>query len=250
MDLPGANSHKKAVKPGDKSADKILGSNDFTQSSDKETNLAARNHKRALKALRTLRSRHEKQAQQIDILCNDIVSAHREFSLKLSRLNFAVSFYEALLSANDHDELLDIAVQCIRRDIDEAGAAIFLLEDNGFNVHLADTGLSDTAESHSFQDWFTRRLVDHISRTNRVCSLEQLLRMGLQGPPAVLKTLSAAAVPLGRFGQGLGFIFIYRDAAHPLTGEELSRVAAISNGLRDGLHRFIPAAGHIKAAQS
>lgn len=211
--------------------------------------MATRNHKRALKAFRTLRSRHEKQGRQIDILCNDIVSAHREFSLKLSRLNFAVSFYEALLAANDREEVLDIAVQCIRSHIDEASAAIFLLEDNGFNVHLADAGLSEATESHSFQDWFTRRLVDHISRTNRVCSLEQLLRMGLQGPPAILKTLSAAAVPLGRFGQGLGFIFVYRHAGRPLSAEELSRVAGIGSGLRDALYRFMPVTNHVKAGK-
>ena len=212
--------------------------------------MAAKNNKRALKTLRTLRTRHEKQAQQIDILCNDIISAHQEFSLKLNRLNFAVSFYEELLSANDRDELLDIAVQCIRTHINETSAAIFLLDDNGFDVHLADAGLSDYAESHSFQDWFTPRLVDHISRTNRVCSLEQLLRMGLQGPPAILKTLSAAAVPLGRFGQGLGFIFVYRHAGQPLTAEELSCLAGISSGLRDGLHRFMPVVvSHAKAVE-
>ena len=124
-----------------------------------------------------MRTRHEKQALQIDILCRDMVSAHQEFSLKLAKLNFAVSFYESLLSANDRDEILDIAVQCIRSNTDEASAAIFLLEDNGFNVHLADAGLSEHSESHFFQDWFTRRLVNHISRTNQVCSLEQLLRM-------------------------------------------------------------------------
>ena len=209
--------------------------------------MAARNNKRALKALRAMRARHQKQAQQIDILCNDIVSAHQEFSLKLNRLNFAASFYEALLSANDRDELLDIAVKCIRAHINEASVAIFLLEDNGFDVHLADVSFTDTAGSHSFQDWFTPRLVDHISRTNRVCSLEQLLRMGLQGPPAILKTLSAAAVPLGRFGQGLGFIFVYRHAGQPLTAEELSRVAGISSGLRDALHRFMPVVSQARA---
>ena len=211
--------------------------------------MATKHHKRALKALRTLRTRHEKQAQQIDILCNDIVSAHQEFSQKLCRLNFAVSFYETLLAANDREALLDMAVQHISTDIDEASAAIFLLAENGFDVHLADVSSADDPESHAFQDWFTRSLVDHISRTNRVCSLEQLLRMGLQGPPAILKTLSAAAVPLGRFGRGLGFIFVYRHAGRPLSAEELSRVAGISSGLRDALHRFIPASDQIKSVR-
>ena len=214
---------------------------------DEGINLATRNHKRALAAIRVLRSRHDKQARQIDILCNDMVSAHREFSMKLARLNFAVSFYEAMLSGCDCEQILDIAVQSIRGHIEGASAAIFLLEDNGFNVQMANTGPSDHIEATHFQDWFTHRLVDHISQSNRVCSLEQMLRMGLQGPPAIMKTLSAAAVPLGRFGQGLGFIFVYRHAGHPLTAEELSHVAAISSGLREAVHRFlVPVANHTK----
>lgn len=209
--------------------------------------MAARNNKRALSVCRALRARQQKQARQIDILCNDMIAAHREFSLKMARLNFAVTFYEELLSADDRGDVLDVAVRCIRTHIEEAGAAIFLLEDNGFDMYVADASPGDPAECESFRDWFTRRLVDHISRTNRVCSLEQLLRMGLQGPPAILKTLSAAAVPLGRFGQGLGFIFIYRHAHRPLSAEELSRVAGISSGLRDALHRFIPETERIQS---
>lgn len=209
--------------------------------------MATRHHTRALRVLRALRARHEKQAQQIDILCGDIVSAHQEFSQKLSRLNFAASFYETLLAAADREAVLDMAAQGIGSEIDEAGAAVFLLAEHGFEMHFTDAGSPAGAEGQSFQDWFTRSLVDHISRTNRICSLEQLLRMGLQAPPAMLKTLSAAAVPLGRFGEGMGFIFVYRYAARPLTAEELSRVAAITSGLRDALHRFVPKREQIKA---
>ncbi len=244
-----AHSMKKLFKPACKKADITSGINNTRLTINEDTNLATRNHKRALKAIRVLRSRHDKQLRQIDMLCSDMVSAHKEFALKLGRLNFAVSFYEALLAGSDCEEILDIAVQSIRGNINGVSAAVFLLADNGFNVHLADAGISDNIAATEFQDWFTRELVGHISQANRVCSLDQMLRMGLQGPPAIMKTLSAAAVPLGRFGQGLGFIFVYRYAADPLTSEELSRVAAISSGLRDALHRFMPAVSHAKAGE-
>jgi len=209
--------------------------------------LATRNNKRALKVLRTLRERRKKQAQQIDILCNDIVSAHQDFSLKLSRLDFAVTYYEQLLSARDREEVLETTVRFISTHIDETSAAVFLLDEHGFDVHLAECSFGEPVESQQFRDWFTRTLVDHVSRTNRICSLEELLRMGLQGPPAILKTLSAAAVPLGRFGYGLGFIFVYRGAHRPLTGEELSQLAGVSSGLRDALLSFMPVTETAKA---
>lgn len=197
-----------------------------------------RDNKRALKVIRKLHAGRQKQANQVDILCHDMVSAHREFSTKLARLSFVTSFYESLLQCTGLESLLDAAVDGIRAAIEEADAAIFLLSESSFDVHIADTGISDPVEKREFQHWFTRELVNSVSQMNRVCSLDQLLRMGLQGPPAILKTISLAAVPLGRFGQGVGFILIYRPAHLPLQADELSRLAAITTGLRKAIGSF------------
>ncbi len=53
------------------------------------------NNKRALKVIRMLRLRHQKQAQQVDILCRDMVSAHQQFAVKLSRMIQVADFYES-----------------------------------------------------------------------------------------------------------------------------------------------------------
>ena len=200
--------------------------------------MATRDNKRALKVIRSLHTCQKKQASKIDVLCRDMVSAHREFSTKLAALSFAASYYESLLGCTDLDDLLDTAVQGIREAAKETDAAIFLLSENGFDVHIADTGVADPVEKRQFQHWFTRELVNSVSQMNRICSLEQLLRMGLQGSPAVLKTISLAAIPLGRFGQAVGFVLVYRPAHLPLQTEELSRLAAVSTGLREAIDSF------------
>jgi len=200
--------------------------------------LAARNNKRALKIIRTLHTRQKKQADKIDIICRDMVTAHREFATKLAKLTFVTSFYESLLQSDDLADLLDAAVWGIREAVTGADTAVFLLAENGFDVHVADAGISDPVEKREFQHWFTRELVSSVSQMNRVCSLEKLLKMGLQGPPAILKTISIAAIPLGRLGQGIGFVLVYRPAHLPLQAEELSRVAAISVGLRAAIESF------------
>ncbi|MHC5119309.1 MAG: hypothetical protein ACYSOH_04730 [Planctomycetota bacterium] len=200
--------------------------------------MAARDNKRALKVIRKLHTRQQKQADKIDIMCRDMVTAHREFATKLANLTFVTSFYESLLQSTGLEDLLDAAVWGIREAVTEADAAVFLLSENGFDVHMADTGISDPVEKREFQHWFTRELVNSVSQMNRICSLEQLLRMGLQGPPAILKTISIAAIPLGRFGQGVGFVLVYRPAHLPLQAEELSRLAAISVGLRKAIGSF------------
>jgi hypothetical protein len=206
--------------------------------------LAGRDNKRALQIIRKLHKRQKKQAEKTDILCRDMVSAHREFSTKLANLEFVACYYESLLQSTGLEDLLNAAVRGIREAVHEADAAVFLLSENGFDVHIADAGVFEPVEKREFQHWFTRDLVNSISQMNRICSLEQLLRMGLQAPPAVLKTISMAAIPLGRLGQGMGFVLVYRPAHLPLQVEELSRLAAISVGLRKAIRGFQQATAH------
>lgn len=168
-----------------------------------------------------------------------MVGAHREFSTKLANLNFAVSFYESLLGCSNMETLLDIAAGRFRAALNGADAAIFLLSDTGFDVHIADSGLFEPVEKGQFRSWFTPKLVDSISRMNRICSLEQMLRMGLQAPPGVLKTISAAAAPLGQFEKGAAFVLIYRPSSAPLQPDELSRIAAVAPGLRKAIAAFV-----------
>lgn len=170
-----------------------------------------------------------------------MVSAHRDFTIKLSKLNFVVSYQEALLGCADLKEVLNVAIKGIHDAVEETDAAVFLLSDRGFDVHLADSGSSEPVEKQHFKHWFTRELVNTVSQMNRICTLEQLLRMGLQAPPGVLKTVSIAAIPLGRLGQGVGFVLVYRRSDLPLQAEELSRLAAVSGGLREAISSF-PAA--------
>jgi hypothetical protein len=167
-----------------------------------------------------------------------MVSVHDQFSQKLARLSFSTLFYEALLGCSGLDESLDCAVTLISSNIDQAAAAVFLVDATGFDVHLAKSPDHGQVEKTHFQNWFTRQMVQQIGQSNCVCTLDEMLQMGLMAPPTAIKTLSAAAVPLGRLGLGVGFILVYRASEHPLLAEELSRVAAIAPGLRETILSF------------
>lgn len=197
--------------------------------------MAIRNNQRALKVIRSLRLQQRGLANKVDMLCNDMVAAHGDFSTRLSNLNFAAAFYESLLNCSDLEGVLDAAMDGIRGGVEQADVAIILLTERGFDVHISEQSVGESIEKTQFQNWFTRELVNSISQMNRVCTLEQLLRMGMQGPPAIMKTVSAAAVPLGRLGQGLGMILVYRPVQMPLRAEELSRVTAVTTGLRKAI---------------
>ena len=167
-----------------------------------------------------------------------MVEVHEQFSLKLARLSFTTSFYETLLGCGGLEEVLDCAVTAIRANIDEASAAVFLVDGTGFDVHLAKSLDPGQVEKAHFQSWFSRQMVQQIGQTNRLCTLDEMLQMGLMAPPSAIRTLSAAAMPLGRLGLGLGFILVYRDANRPLLDEEMSRIATIAPGLREAILSF------------
>ena len=195
-------------------------------------------NQRALRTIRTLRMRQQHQAQKIDILCRDMVTAHTLFAQKVAQLSFAASFYETILGCSGLEETLDKVVTMIHNNIDQAGAAIFMVETSGFDVHVAKSSDNEQVEKSSFQSWFSRPMVEQISQSNHLYTLDEMLKLGLAAPPSVLRTLSATAVPLGRFGLGVGLILIYRSAEHPLLDEELSRVASIASGLRETILSF------------
>lgn len=187
-------------------------------------------NQRALKVIRSLRARHQKQMQQIDILCNDMVGVHRHFAVKLAGMMHAARFYETLLSCSSLADILNAAFEDLCESIASCSAVFVLPEENAFEVHRPG-GLAADELNTQFQNWFSRQLVIDISLSPRVCSMNKMLQMGLQGPPSVLKTISAAAIPLSRYRQAVGFILVYRSGDFPLTAVELSNASSVSAGL-------------------
>ncbi|MEN6308625.1 MAG: hypothetical protein ABFD91_12810, partial [Anaerohalosphaeraceae bacterium] len=64
-------------------------------------------NERALRVIRLLRGREQRQHKKIDILCRDIVGAHSEFIEKIATLSFVLRFQESLLGISDLTSILD-----------------------------------------------------------------------------------------------------------------------------------------------
>ena len=188
-------------------------------------------NKRALKLVRKLNQIRHRQGQKIDILCNDIIGGQRDFVKQLRVLTFGVNFYESLLGHTDITSLLDSVGALVRERISGSNVAVFLIESHGFKLHMADDDQPIDVDAGKIESYFTEAVVNDICRSNRICTLEDMCHIGLQGNPNVLKKISAAAVPLGKFGDALGFVLVCRSADEPLKAEELKGIAAIVPGL-------------------
>lgn len=180
------------------------------------------------------------QAKKIDILCNDLISAHRSFIKGLRSLSFAADFYESIIGKRRLDELLNTACQLIKREVPDTDIVFFLRRENRFDKFEYPTSPKNK-NRYCLESYFTGELVDNICKSNKIISLDQMLEIGLQVSPAILNQMSAYVIPLVRSETSIGFILLYRISDPKLSIGQLKDVASIGTGLSGAIECCQPA---------
>jgi len=188
-------------------------------------------HRRLRLLIKKLNKERKTQAKKIDILCNDIIAAQREFIKRLDTIGFTAGFYEAIVGASDLSSLLLTTDKLIKDEIPDANVAFLLRQADSFELHMSEVDKPITLEKQQLENCFTPELVDNICKSNKLCTLDDMFAMGLQGNLVGLNKISAVTIPLGELGQSLGFILIYRSSQERITTDELNRICAITRGL-------------------
>jgi len=186
-------------------------------------------YKRLRILVREVNKQRKKQAQKIDILCNDFIAAQRNFIKRLDTISFTANFYESIIATSDMKGLLYTAGKLIQDEIADSNVAFFLRQEQGFKLHTFESD-DENGEQH-IGNCFTAKVVNNICKSNKLCTLNSLFAMGLEGNLAQLKKISAVTIPLSHFGSSLGFILIYRPVMNKLTESELNNICAVTPGL-------------------
>jgi len=181
--------------------------------------------------IKNLNKERKKQAKKIDILCNDFIAAQRDFIKRLNAVSFAASFYESIIGATDLSSLLYAAVRLIKEEIDDASVTFFLRRADNFELHIFESAKPITLEKQHLENSFDPELMDTICKSNKLCTLDDMFAMGLQGNLIDLNKISAVTVPLGLVGSSLGFILIYRSSENKITADKLNNIWAATSGL-------------------
>ena len=196
-------------------------------------------HKQRNRRLRLLVSKlnkeRKKQAKKIDILCKDLIAAQRDFIKKLDTISFTANFYETIVGATDLSSLILTAGKLIKEEIPDANIAFFLCQAESFELHMFESNQPIALGKQRLENCFSPELVDNICKSNKICTLDDMFAMGLQGNLTSLNKISAVTVPLGRPGSSLGFILICRSSQSKLTTDELNNISAITPGLSQAL---------------
>ena len=181
--------------------------------------------------VRKLSHVRKSQKKQIDILCNDILSAHSDFISHLKSFQFAADFYESILGITTSDHLAKAVGEYFTNNIDDTNAVVVVLNNGQPQIHFYSTDAALEDIPSQISPYLSARLIQLVCQTSKICTADQLCEMGFFAGPAVLKKLSLAAVGLNRAGSALGMLMVYRSAEQPLSTYEMTRIGSIAPGL-------------------
>jgi len=188
-------------------------------------------HRRLRLLIKKLNKDRKKQNQKIDILCNDLIVAQRNFIKRLGIINFVANFYESIIGTADLNKLLYTTVEFIKAENVDVNITFFLRQEENFELYMFEGDRPIAIEKQYLESCFTQELMDNISKSNKVCNLDDMFAMGLQGNLNELNKISAVTIPLGLLGSTLGFILVYCSSENKLTTNEVGRISAVISGL-------------------
>ncbi len=181
--------------------------------------------------VRKTNQKHKRQAKKIDILCNNLITAQKNFIQKLDTISFAANFYESIVGMTELASLLYTASKAIKEKSGDAKVSFFLRKPEDFELHVFESDYLESIDNLQLENCFTSDLVENICKSNKLCTLESLLSIGLQVKPSMLNKIFAVTIPLCQIGASLGFILICRSSVKKITSAEINEIAAVTNGL-------------------
>ena len=147
--------------------------------------------------IKKLNRKRKKQAKKIDILCNDFVSAQRDFIKSLKTISFIANFYESIIGITDLNSLLFSVVQLFKEENSDVNVTFFLRHSDNFELFMFENEQPIILEKQHLENSFTPELMDNICKSNKVCTIDDMFAMGLQGNLIGLNKISGVTIPLG-----------------------------------------------------
>lgn len=193
-------------------------------------------HQKMLALLKKVGRERKKQAKQIDILCNDMISAQRDFIKRLKIIDFRANFYESIMGITDLNSLLSTAADMLKKDNIQANIVFFLRQNDSFEIYNYDDSDADFPDEQRIENNFSPELISNICISNKICSINDMFEMGLQGNLTCLHTITAATFPLDSLGSVQGFMLIYRSSERKLGSGEIGRISSVAAGLSQAIY--------------
>lgn len=191
--------------------------------------ISEQRYKKLRVLLKQANSERKQQAKQIDILCNDLIGAQRNFISRLKDIAFTAGFYESIMGASDYNSLFYIAGKLIAQNVSDVNVGFVLRGEDDFHLFVAE-GFHIGQKNYLYQ-CLDNELVENICRSRQLCDLNGMLELGLKGSPSRLKDISASAIPLGGYGVCSGFVLLSKDKGKKLKASDMDTTCSVIPGL-------------------
>jgi len=189
---------------------------------------------------RKLNDARHQVTQQVDILCNDLVSAYQDLAGQMKHVQAVTQFKTQIEHELDLENLLRVTLEFLLQHIGPTNAVIFLPSTGGgFTTGGYYTFDKDTAEV------LLGHLADiaapHIVEADGLIHLtdEMDINLWLSNDSAWLADSHVAAFPCRHDGDNLAAVMFFRDMDEPFDGETLETVSAIGPVLAQHLTKVI-----------
>ena len=187
------------------------------------------------------RARHE-ITQQVDILCNDLVSAYQDLVHHMRHVELTTEFRALVQEELDLERLLRRSLEFILDKVGPTNAVIFLpSETGGYSV--------GGYINYSFDSSTADVLLDHLSdvAAERIASAEEPIRLNtnaqieqwLGDDAAWLADADVVGVPCRDDGEDLAALMLFRDNEQPFDDQIADALAALSTVFAEHLVRVI-----------
>ncbi|MEO1235490.1 MAG: response regulator, partial [Planctomycetota bacterium] len=189
-----------------------------------------------------LNDARQEVAQQVDVLCNDLVTAYQELACQMQNVAQTSEYAELIGDELDLETLLRRTLEHLMAKLGPSNAAIFLpatLDEYSLG------GYVNYDRSKSSADLILQQLADTLAP--RVAATDEVLHLTdpadleqtLGQDAGLLRDNALLAAPCNSDDECLAVLVLFRDVDQPFEEDHLDRVSALAPMLGEALEKII-----------
>lgn len=198
--------------------------------------------RRLRRTCRKLQRAHDEVAAQVDVLCNDLVTAYQELAEQMQQVTRARDYAALVREELDLEQMLRKTLEFLLEKAGPTNAAIFLpatLDEFSLGGYVNYDWTSESPEL--LLQLLADRLAPHVAQADTHLHLtdDAALAHVLDGKPDLLTGCHVLGMPCRLEDEPLAVVILFREADRPFEAETVELCQAIAPMIGEYLARII-----------
>lgn len=198
--------------------------------------------RRLQRTCRKLQRAHDEVAAQVDVLCNDLVTAYQELAEQMQQVTRARDYATLVREELDLEQMLRKTLEFLLERVGPTNAAIFLpasLDEFSLGGYVNYDWTSESPEL--LLQLLADRLAPHVAEAASHLHLtdDAALAAVLDGKPDLLSGCHVLGMPCRLEDEPLAVVILFREADRPFEQETIELCKAVAPMIGEYLARII-----------